>query len=123
MRTTGTYRRSIVADEEVAAFIPNPLPPTKPELNMDEEMLGLLQRAEHALSRLALAGEMIPSLEWFIYGFVRKEAVVSSQIEGTQATLVDLLQFEADAMGSTRSGDVREVCNLPGSSLICAGRT
>lgn len=74
-------------------------------------MLGLLQRAEHALSRLALAAEMIPSLEWFIYAFVRKEAVVSSQIEGTQATLVDLLQFEADAMGSTRSGDVREVCN------------
>lgn len=111
MRTTGTYSRSIVADEEVAAFIPNPLPPKKPELTIDEEMLGLLQRAEHALSRLALAAEMIPSLEWFIYAFVRKEAVVSSQIEGTQTTLVDLLQFEADAMGSTRSGDVREVCN------------
>ena len=111
MRTTGTYRRSIVADEEVAAFIPNPLPPTKPELNMDEEMLGLLQRAEHALSRLALAGEMIPSLEWFIYGFVRKEAVVSSQIEGTQATLVDLFQYEADATEPTRYGDVGEVCN------------
>ena len=49
-----------------------------------------------ALMRLELAGEMVPSLDWFIYTFVRKEAVLSSQIEGTQATLVDLLIFEAE---------------------------
>lgn len=46
--------------------------------------------AEQALVRLELAGEMVPSLDWFIYAFVRKEAVLSSQIEGTQATLMDL---------------------------------
>ena len=42
------------------------------------------------------AGEMVPSLDWLIYAFVRKEAVISSQIEGTQATLIDLLEYEAE---------------------------
>jgi len=111
MRITGKYDKTIVAGEEVAAFVPNPLPPRKPALKIDEEILVLLQKAEHALSRLALAGEMVPSLEWFIYGFVRKEAVVSSQIEGTQATLVDLLAFEATAIDTPQSADVEEVCN------------
>src|SRR5690606_9829273 len=58
-----------------------------------------------------LAGEMVPSLDWFIYAFVRKEAVVSSQIEGTQATLVDLLTFEAGSDEGPRSADVEEVCS------------
>ena len=53
---------------------------------------------------------MVPSLDWFIYAFVRKEAVVSSQIEGTQATLEDLLHFEAEEDGKAVD-DVREVCN------------
>jgi len=60
------------------------------------------------------SGEMVPSLDWFIYGFVRKEAVISSQIEGTQATLVDLLAYEAQGGGEARAApnaDVREVCN------------
>jgi Fic family protein len=54
---------------------------------------------------------MIPSLDWFIYAFVRKEAVVSSQIEGTQATLVDLLEYEAEGDERQPVDDVREVCN------------
>ena len=111
MRITGKYDKTIVAGEEVAAFIPKPLPPKNPALKIDEEISALLQKAEHALSRLALAGEMVPSLEWFIYGFVRKEAVVSSQIEGTQATLVDLLAFEANVNDTPQSTDVEEVCN------------
>jgi Fic family protein len=111
MRTTGTYDKTIVAGEQVAAFIPKSLPPKDPVLDMDDETLELLQRAEHDLSRLALAGEMVPSLQWFIYGFVRKEAVVSSQIEGTQATLVDLLKFEAETIEAAKDGDVGEVCN------------
>jgi Fic family protein len=53
---------------------------------------------------------MVPSLDWFIYAFVRKEAVLSSQIEGTQATLVDLLTFEASET-SNPSADVEEICN------------
>jgi Fic family protein len=70
-----------------------------------------LQAAAQALARLELAGEMVPSLDWFIYAFVRKEAVVSSQIEGIQATLVDLLTFEAEADSGPPGADVEEVCN------------
>src|SRR5882672_372106 len=112
-RTTGRYERTTVGGEEVAAFIPHPLPPTRPRLVLD----GLgdrLRAAEQALVRLELAGEMVPSLDWFIYAFVRKEAVLSSQIEGTQATLVDLLNFEAQAgaePSTPSSADVEEVCN------------
>ncbi len=50
---------------------------------------------------------MVPSTDWFLYGFVRKEAVITSRIEGTQATLRDVLTFEA----TDRPDDVREVCN------------
>jgi len=71
----------------------------------------LLARAQHAVSRLDLAGEMVPSLDWYIYAFVRKEAVVSSQIEGTQATLDDLLTFEGASDGGKPDADVEEVCN------------
>ena len=95
-RITGRYERSRVSGEEVAAFIPYPLPPADPLLQLDERATGLLGRAEQGLARLELAGEMVPSVDWFIYAFVRKEAVVSSQIEGTQATLIDLLTFEAE---------------------------
>jgi hypothetical protein len=84
VRATGRYERTSFAGEEVAAFIPLPLPPADPPLALDEEAFELLRRAEHGLARLELAGEMVPSLSWFIYAFVRKEAVVSAQIEGTQ---------------------------------------
>jgi Fic family protein len=67
-------------------------------------------KREQALRRLELAGEMLPSLDWFVHGFVRKEAVVSSQIEGTQASLVDLLAFEAEEPPQ-RNADVEEVTN------------
>jgi Fic family protein len=107
-RTVGEARNSSVAGETVAAFIPHPLPPRDPQLAFDAEALA---RAQHALSRLDLASEMVPSLDWFIYAFVRKEAVVSSQIEGTQATLDDLLTFEATAGGAKPGADVEEVCN------------
>jgi Fic family protein len=78
---------------------------------VDSKRGALLARAEHALARLEVAGEMVPSLDWFIYAFVRKEAVVSSQIEGTQATLVDLLEYEAQEDDRPPVDDVREVCN------------
>jgi Fic family protein len=77
---------------------------------LDSASADRLRAAEQALTRLELAGEMVSSLDWFIYAFVRKEAVLSSQIEGTQATLVDLLTFEADD-GATPNADVEEVCN------------
>lgn len=100
--------------EEIAAFIPHSLPPTAPPLVVDARLGERLRTAEHALVRLEVAGEMVPSLDWFIYAFVRKEAVISSQIEGTQATLVDLLTFEAQGQpdaGTPPSADVEEVCN------------
>lgn len=109
-RTAGEIRRSTVAGEAVAAFVPYALPPSDPPLAL--ESLGeLLTRAQQELSRLELAGELVPSLDWFIYAFVRKEAVVSSQIEGTQATLDDLLSFEATPEGTKAGADVEEVCN------------
>src|ERR1017187_8701045 len=101
-RVTGRFERATVGGEEVAAFLPFPLPPADPELALDAALAERLRAAEQALVRLELAGEMVPSLNWFIYAFVRKEAVLSSQIEGTQATLVDLLTFEAQE-GAERS--------------------
>jgi Fic family protein len=80
-------------------------------LELDSKRAAILGRAEQALSRLEVAGEMVPSLDWFVYAFVRKEAVVSSQIEGTQATLVDLLEYEAEKDDRRPIDDVREVCN------------
>jgi Fic family protein len=112
VRVTGKYEGTVVAGEEIRAFVPRPLPPADPPLSLDSEALALLGRAEHELSRLELAGEMVPSVDWFIYGFVRKEAVISSQIEGTQATLIDLLTFEAQRDDDSAPGpDVQEVCN------------
>lgn len=110
-RKTGIYERTTVGGEEVVAFIPAALPPTRPKLTIEGALDNRLRAAEQALVRLELAGEMVPSLDWFIYAFVRKEAVVSSQIEGTRATLVDLLTFEAESDEGPRSADVEEVCN------------
>jgi Fic family protein len=114
-RTTGRYERTTVGGEEVAAFMPFALPPTNPPLAINSVLADRLRAAEQALVRLELAGEMVPSLDWFIYAFVRKEAVVSSQIEGTQATLVDLLTFEAQEETTEQTAppnaDVEEVCN------------
>ncbi|MBU6365315.1 MAG: Fic family protein [Gemmatimonadetes bacterium] len=113
-RTTGHYERTTVAGDAVAAFIPHPLPPADPPVVIDGALGARLHAAERALARLELAGEMVPSLDWFLHAFVRKEAVLSSQIEGTQATLVDLLAFEAregaDA-DAAPTADVEEVCN------------
>ena len=113
-RTTCRYERTTVGGEEVAAFVPHALPPAKPPLVVSAALGERLRIAEQALARLELAGEMVPSLDWFLYAFVRKEAVLSSQIEGTQATLVDLLTFEAQEGTEARaepSADVEEVCN------------
>ncbi len=110
-RKTGFIERTTIGGEEVAAFIPAPLPPRDPPLALEGELLHRLRLAEEALVRLGLAGEMVPSLDWFLYAFVRKEAIVSSQIEGTQATLMDLLNFEAEEDKAPPSADVEEVCN------------
>ncbi len=109
-RSTGRYERTLVAGEAVDAFVPLPLPPTTPTLVLDEKILHRLALAEAALRHLDQASDIIPSLDWFLYAFVRKEAVISSQIEGTQATLVDLLHYESETTAPP-SADVQEVCN------------
>ncbi|GAC1544212.1 MAG: Fic family protein [Polyangiales bacterium] len=111
-RITGRFERTSVGGEQVAAVLPKPLPPGEPPLVLDAARTQRLRAAEQALVRLELAGAMVPSVDWFLYAFVRKEAVLSSQIEGTQATLVDLLTFEAQAAGdASPNADVEEVCN------------
>lgn len=117
-RKTGQYRITSTLGEEVRAFVPYPLPPTDPPLVIDSLTAELLAAAQTELARLAVAGSMVPSTDWFLYGFVRKEAVITSQIEGTQATLRDVLTFEATDQ-SERPDDVREVCNYV-DALTCA---
>jgi len=109
-RATGTYRITKWDNEEVRAFVPSPLPPIDPPLTLDDEATGALSDATAALSRLAVAADMVPNADWFLYGFVRKEALFTSQIEGTQATLQDVLTFEAGQQAQ-RPDDVRDVCN------------
>jgi len=98
-----------VGGEAVEAFIPEPLPPARPALRLNRPLRERLLSAERQLQQLEIAGEMVPSLDWFVYAFVRKEAVLSSQIEGTQATLTDLLTVEAG--GEPGVSDVKDVCN------------
>jgi len=109
-RTTGTYRVSDVGGEDVRAFVPAPLPPVDPPLVLDERLTALHAEAVAAVGKLGVAGAMVPSAQWFLYGFVRKEAVVSSEIEGTQATLQEVVTFEATKQAE-RPDDVRDVCN------------
>jgi Fic family protein len=111
-RVTGTYERTTVAGEEVAAFVPRSLPPAEPPLVLDGPSTSLLKDAEYELNLLDSAGEMIPSPEWLLHGFMLKEAVISSQIEGTRATLVDLLTHEAGIRPEVATeADVQEVRN------------
>ena len=109
-RHSGHYERTSAGGEEISAYVPAPLPPANPPVVIEGKLADRLRLAEHAIVRLDLASEMVPSLDWFLYGFVRKEAVLSSQIEGTQATLVDLMNFEADEQ-ATPNADLEEVCN------------
>ena len=78
------------------AFVPKPLPPDPP-IHLDNEMIQLLSQADRALGRLDGASEILPNVDLFVAMYVSKEAVLSSQIEGTQASLIDVLAFEADA--------------------------
>jgi Fic family protein len=109
-RLTGRYEAVSVAGETVRAFVPAALPPADPPVLIDDRLTDRLGKAEQAIARLGLAGEMVPSVDWFIYAFVRKEAVISSQIEGTQATLLDLLAFEAEEHAQP-DADLEEVSN------------
>ena len=109
-RVTGRYQAKRVGGETVQAFVPQPLPPAQPALVLAGDLAALHADALAAVARLAVAGNMVPDADWFLYGFVRKEAVVTSQIEGTQATLQDVLTYEVTHKAQ-RPDDVQEVCN------------
>ena len=110
-RPTGEYFTTTVAGEAVRAFVPNPLPPRLSDKQL-QPLAEPLREAEAGLEKLELAGELIPSLDWFTYAFVRKEALLSSEIEGTQATLVDVLAWEqTEQPGSSAVEDIEEVTN------------
>jgi len=106
----GAYASSIVACETIRAFVPNPLPPSPP-LALDEVFRDRLDLAHLALGRLDGVSAILPDTHLFQYMYVRKEAVLSSQIEGTQSTLSDLLLFELDEAPGVHFDDVVEVSN------------
>ncbi|MDE3270030.1 MAG: Fic family protein [Pseudomonadota bacterium] len=114
---TGVYKT--VADERGSyeAFIPHPLPPAQPLLSGERNHL--LQQAENSLARLQLAVSIVPSPHVFVYSFIRKEAVISSQIEGTQATLPDLITATADTLPKEQDADIEEVCNYVRAVEFC----
>ncbi len=92
------------------AFVPKPLPPDPP-VQLDSEMIQLLSKADRALGRLDGASEILPNVDLFVAMYVSKEALLSSQIEGTQASLIDVLAFEADAALPDNPQDIEEVVN------------
>jgi Fic family protein len=105
----GRYATSAVGGETVRALIPPPLPPV-PAIRLDA-LQGLLEQANQALGRLDGLASLLPDLTLFIYAYVRKEAVLSSQIEGTQSSLSDLLLFENEEAPGVPLEDVQEVSN------------
>ncbi len=91
------------------AFHPAAYPP--PDLRLDSTLLDLLSRANLELGRLVGAAEILPNPDLFLRMYVRREAVLSSQIEGTQASLMDVLEYEAMRSDSERRVYVQEVSN------------
>lgn len=108
-----TFRRSgalISQPGGYRAFVPRSLPP-HPPIEYDAEMLDLLSEADRALGRLDGAASTLPNPDLFVFVYIRREAAHSSQIEGTQASLIDLLQFEAHAVQGDQPVDVEEIAN------------
>jgi Fic family protein len=107
---SGRYDVTSVGGERVRAFVPEPLPPVPP-LAMEEGLQPLFEAAVLALGRLDGVSALLPDRPLFLYTYVRKEAVLSSQIEGTQSSLSDLLVFEQDEVPGVPIDDVVEVSN------------
>jgi Fic family protein len=105
---TGRYLVQIVGGEQVRAFVPAPLPPAPPVV-LDGPLGQALESAVLALGRLDGVWTLLPDKALFLYAYVRKEAVLSSQIEGTQSSLSDLLLFELDEAPGVPLDDVVEV--------------
>lgn len=109
-RQTGTFVTTATGGERVDAFVPHPLPPDPP-LDLTAHDLDILEKANRALGRLDGLATMLQETTIFLYLYVKKEAVLSSQIEGTQSSLSDLLLYESDEAPNVPLADVREVSN------------
>jgi len=105
---TGSYKNQLKGELQYKAFIPNNLPL---ELNIDLGLQTLLSKADQALGRLDTIGEVVPDVNFFILMYIRKEATLSSQIEGTQATFVDVLKAESKIKDAEVHKDVDEILN------------
>ncbi len=105
---TGRYEIDTTGGERVEAFVPNPLPPAPP-LDLSGSIHKLLERAALSLGRLDSLSALLPGTTLFLYSYIRKEAVLSSQIEGTQSSLSDLLLFEMEQAPGVPVDDVIEV--------------
>ena len=108
-RITGTYAVSTTSGEPLRAFVPHALPPTEPALMPSVWAQGN-DSAVMALQRLSAVAGLVPSVDWLLYSAIRQEALLTSQIEGTQATLVDLFDEEA-GLSISNTDDVEEVTN------------
>jgi Fic family protein len=107
---TGRHEVSIESGEPVSAFLPDDLPPSSP-IEWSGPRQQLLERATLALGRLDGVSTLLPDAHLFLYSYVRREAVLSSQIEGTQSSLSDLLLFELEGAPGVPMDDVVEVSN------------
>ncbi len=106
----GHYVTVSTVGEQVQAFVPSPLPP-KPPINWSPDLREKFDQALLALGRLDSVSLLLPDTSLFLYLYIRKEAVLSSQIEGTQSSLADLLLFELDQQPGVPLDDVQEVSN------------
>lgn len=109
-KTPGHYETSTTLGEAVRAYVPASLPPVPP-IDWSQDLRIRFEEALLALGRLDSVSMLLPDVSLFLYTYVRKEAVLSSMIEGTQSSLSDLLLFELDERPGVPLGDVQEVSN------------
>ena len=109
LRSAGSYITTTTLGEAVQAFVPHALPPATPPLLADA-YVAQNRTAELALARLSGVSGLVPSVDWLLYSAIRKEALLTSQIEGTQATLTDLFDEEA-GLAVHNTDDLEEVTN------------
>lgn len=117
---TGNFINQLEGELRYKAFIPNELPF---EVNMDTDLQAMLSRADLALGRLDGVADILPDVDFFILMYVRKEATLSSQIEGTQATFIDVLKAEVKIADTEMHKDVDEILNYIKSMNFGIGKS
>ena len=110
MSNTQRAGRHLLQTTGYKAFLPEPLPPA-PDIDYDGELRTALSNADRDLARLDAIATLLPNPDLFVAMYVKHEAVLSSQIEGTQSTLEDVLAYEADSTHNDAPKDVEEVVN------------